>query len=250
MSLPSRIMAHLVAYYPDRAGSLQAARGLTDGGCTWLEVQFPFSDPTADGPDIQAACARALEAGFTVKDGFALLAEICAAVHVPVFVMSYANLLFTRGIGRFLDDCRGAGAHGVIVPDLPPDTDEGLYAEARARGLAAMPVLSPSISADRLCRAAALGTEYVYATLRAGTTGPRSTVDDATRGFLRSLAEARAARPAKIMAGFGIASRAQVRALEPHVHGVIVGSALVREIAAGGDPYTSLKQKLKELAGT
>jgi len=240
-------MAHLVAYYPDRAGSLRAARGLADGGCTWLEVQFPFSDPTADGPDIQAACARALEAGFTVKDGFVLVAEICAAVTVPVFVMSYANLLFTRGVGRFLDECHAAGAYGVIVPDLPPDADEGLYAEARARGLAAVPVLSPSISTERLCRAAALDTEYIYATLRAGTTGPRSTVDEATRRFLSSIKEARTTRPAKILAGFGVTSREQVRALESHAHGVIVGSALVREIAGGGDPYALLRARIREL---
>jgi tryptophan synthase alpha chain len=242
-------MAHLVAFYPDRAGSLQAARGLADGGCSWLEVQFPFSDPTADGPDIQAACARALESGFTVETGFQLLAEICTAVEVPVFVMSYANLLFTRGVGRFLEDCRTAGAHGVIVPDLPPDYDEGLYDRARALGLAAVPVLSPSISAARLSRAAALDTEFIYATLRAGTTGSRTNVDEATLGFLRSLATLRGARPAKIVGGFGIASREQVRALEPHVHGVIVGSALVREIAKGGDPYEAVRKKMRELAG-
>ena len=245
----SRIMAHLVAFFPDRAGSLRAARGLADGGCAWLEVQFPFSDPTADGPDIQAACARALEAGFTVKDGFKLLTEICAAVKLPVFVMSYANLLFTRGISRFLENCRAAGAYGVIAPDLPPDYDEGLFQRARALGLAAVPVLSPSISAERLSRAAALDTEFIYATLRAGTTGARTDVDESTLGFLRSLASLRAARPPKIVGGFGIGSREQVRALEPYVHGVVVGSALVREVARGGDPCEAAKKKMRELAG-
>ena len=139
--MSSRIMAHMVASFPDRAGSLKVARALVDGGASMIEVQFPFSDPMADGPDIQAACARALSAGFTVSDGFELVGEICSATTVPVYIMSYANLLFAKGIDRFLAETKDAGARGVIVPDLPPDYDEGLFRSAAGLGLSAVPVL-------------------------------------------------------------------------------------------------------------
>jgi tryptophan synthase alpha chain len=248
MSTPTRIMTHMVASYPDRACSLEVARALFDGGCAYLELQFPFSDPTADGPDIQRACAAALEAGFTVSDGFRLLSEIRAFARAPIFVMSYANLLFTRGIERFLREVKEAGAAGVIVPDLPPDYDEGLFAAAEREGVAAMPVLSPSMSAERLRRVAALGAEHIYATLRTGTTGPLTTVDAAGLSFLDAIATASRKRPPKIFGGFGVTRREQVVALEPHVHAVVVGSALVREVAGSRRPYTEVRDRVYSLA--
>jgi tryptophan synthase alpha chain len=245
----SRIMTHMVASYPDRAASLDVARALCDGGCAYLELQFPFSDPTADGPDIQQACAAALEAGFTVSDGFRTAAEIKRFASAPIFIMSYANLLFTRGVEKFLGECRDAGAAGVIVPDLPPDYDEGLFSSAAAAGLAAVPVVSPSMSPQRLRQVGALGTEHIYATLRIGTTGARTTIDAAGLGFLSAIAEASSRKPVKILGGFGVAGREQVTALEKHVHAVVVGSALVREVARSARPYTAVRDKVRELAG-
>ncbi len=245
---PARIMAHLVAGYPDRAASLEVARGLVDGGAAYLEVQFPFSDPTADGPAIQAACASSLAAGFTVADGFRILAEIVRLARTPVFLMSYANPVFTFGVERFLTSCARAGARGVIVPDLPPGYDEGLFALAPCHGLAAVPVLSPSIREERLAVVAALEPEYVYATLRAGTTGERTLIDEESLRFLERVG--RVAGPSgavKVLAGFGIAERSQVAQLAPRVHAVVVGSAIVREIAKGGDAYRTAREGLAEL---
>ena len=246
--MSSRIMAHMVASYPDRAGSVEVARAIFDGGCAYLELQFPFSDPTADGPDIQRACAEALAAGFTVDDGFRLLEEIARPARAPIFVMSYANLLFTRGIERFLRQVKDAGGSGVIVPDLPPDYDEGLFAAAVKEGLAAMPVLSPSMSAERLRRVAAIGAAHIYATLRIGTTGPVTTVDAASLSFLASIAATNRKNQAKIFGGFGVTRREQVVALEPHVHAVVVGSALVREVAGSRRPFAEVRDKVYALA--
>jgi tryptophan synthase alpha chain len=244
----TRIMAHLVAGYPDRAASLEVARGLADAGAAYLEVQFPFSDPTADGPAIQAACAAALAAGFTVADGFLVVAEIVRLARTPVFVMSYANTVFTYGVERFLACCAKEGARGVIVPDLPPGFDEGLFALAPRHGLAAVPVLSPSIREERLAEVASLECEYVYATLRAGTTGTRTTLDAESLRFLHRVGRlAGSGRDVKVFGGFGIGQRSQVAELAPHVHAVVVGSAIVREIAKGGDAYRAAREKLEEL---
>lgn len=249
MSAASRIMAHMVASFPDRASSLDVARALFDGGCAYLELQFPFSDPTADGPDIQQACASALAAGFTVTDGFHMTSEIRGFARTPIFIMSYANLLFTRGIPRFLHEAREAGAAGVIVPDLPPDYDEGLFAAAAKEGLAAMPVLSPSMSRVRLRHITSLGVEHIYATLRIGTTGPVTAIDSAGLSFLGAIAGESRTRPAKIYGGFGVTQREQVIALQPHVYAVVVGSALVREVMHSHRPYTEVRDRVRTLAG-
>lgn len=245
---PVRIMAHLVAGYPDRAACREVARGLADAGAAYLEVQFPFSDPTVDGPAIQTACAAALAAGFTVAEGFRITAAIVRLARAPVFVMSYANLLFTCGVELFLSSCAKAGASGVIVPDLPPGFDEGLFAIAPCHGLAAVPVLSPSIGEERLAEVAALMPEYVYATLRAGTTGEPTAIDAESLRFLQRIG--RLAGPGgavKVLAGFGIGHRSQVAELAPRVHAVVVGSAIVREIATGGDPYRAAHDALAVL---
>ncbi len=225
----SRIMAHLVAWYPDRAGSLEVARALADGGAAYLEVQFPFSDPTADGPVIQTACARALEAGFTVAAGFALLKEICAAVKIPVFVMSYANPIVRRGAADFVRRCREAGAAGIIPPDLPMDSDEGLYAAGKSAGLEIMPVLAPTMPEERLSSITAARTGFLYAVLRKGITGEETAIGEDNISFLRKAGRG----GAKVMAGFGVTRKAQVQALAPHVHAVVIGSAFVKAAAAG-----------------
>ncbi|MGA2615810.1 MAG: tryptophan synthase subunit alpha [Spirochaetia bacterium] len=244
-----RIMAHMVAYFPDRAASLAVAKGLLDGGCAYLEVQFPFSDPTADGPDIQAACTAALAAGFSIREGFRLLSEIRHEATVPIFLMSYANLLFTHGMERFLAKCAECGVAGVIVPDLPPDYDEGLFTAARQSRLFAVPVVSPSMREERLKILSALHPEYIYATLRTGTTGPRTHIDDAGLSFLRRIRALNSDPPAKILGGFGISTAGQVAEVASHTHAVVVGSALVREIAKGADPYKAVLGKMRELAG-
>ena len=247
--MASRIMAHLVAGYPDREGSLEVARGLADGGCSYLEVQFPFSDPTADGPLIQEACDRALRAGFRVADGFALIEEIRRLSAAPVFIMSYANPVVVRGVEEFLGQARRAGASGVIVPDLPVDADEGLFAAGRRLGLAVVPVVSPNTTDRRLELLPPLELEYLDATLRRGITGAYTEIGEENLAFLARL------QPlgVRILGGFGISSREQVRALEPHVHAAVVGSALVESIrgaAAGPDLYTAVRARMEELAGS
>ncbi len=254
----SRIMAHMVAYYPDRKRSLAVAEGLIDGGASYLEIQFPFSDPTADGPAIQEASERALDAGFTVQSGFDLVREIAALTGSrcgpdgapPIFLMTYASLVYARGVDRFIADGVDAGAAGFILPDLPFDHDEGAAAAASRHGASVMPVTVTSAPAARLDGLLATDPEYVYVALRRGITGSRTDLDDATLGVLDRIR----ATGTKVMAGFGVSDRAQVVALEAHAHAVVVGSALVRAVAAVADgPADAIRaavaNRLRELTG-
>jgi tryptophan synthase alpha chain len=232
--MSERIMAHLVAGYPDAEGALAAALGLAEGGASYLEVQFPFSDPTADGPLIQEACDAALTKGFRVAEGFGLVRRIQEATGLPVFIMSYANLVIVRGVPAFLEQAREAGAAGLIVPDLPVDADEGLFARGRALGLQIVPVAAPDTRPRRLALMAATGAEYLYAALRRGITGEHTEIGVENLAFL----EAVGGLGLRVLAGFGVRTRAQVLALAPRAHAVVVGSRFVEAVraAAAGVP--------------
>jgi len=256
---PVRLMAHLVAGYPDMNATLAAADGLAAGGVSFFEIQFPFSDPSADGPAIQTACSESLRTGFTVSDGFALTAKLATLYpEIPVYVMSYANLVFHAGIETFVKRAWDAGVSGLIVPDLPFDSDEGLDLACRKAGLLFVPVAAPSMADDRIALLGARRFPLVYAALRAGITGQQTHIDASTHAFLSRLKE-RSGGVSKILGGFGIRTGEQTRLLAPMVHAVIVGSRFVEEIASvyaprGESPSTdllreALRQKAAEFTG-
>lgn len=246
----SAIMAHMVPFYPDRERSMAVAQGLAEGGAAYLEVQFPFSDPTADGPVIQAACEGALAAGFTVDQGFEFVQELRLQTEVPIFIMTYASLIFARGIERFLRDGIEAGANGYILPDLPLDYDEGVYGAATALGTVVMPVMVTSSRPERIELLRDCAPEFVYVALRRGTTGERTEIGGENIAFLDNIKNT----GARVLAGFGISERSQVEALDPHVDGVIVGSAFVRTVTANADRSPDeiravLRRQVADLAG-
>ena len=249
--MKASVMAHMVAGYPDYETSLETARGIAAGGAAFLEVQFPFSDPSADGPAIQAACTEALAAGFKVDDGWRLVETIRREFPgVPVFLMSYASIVVTKGVDAFAARAKQAGVVGLIIPDLAPGADEGLYEAGKKHGLAVVPVIVPSVPTDRLEEVLALKPEWVYTAIRAGITGVHTSLTAELKAFLTAL-NART----KVLAGFGIDSPDQVRDLRESTHTVVVGSALVRTVAAavkdGGKAAVrrSLETKVQELVG-
>ncbi len=222
------LMAHLVAGYPDLDASRAAARGLVEGGASYLEVQIPFSDPNADGPSIMNACSTALSNGFTVANAFDLITSLRLDYpSIPIFVMAYASLVATPGPAAFTQTCSGIGVSGLIVPDLPFDADEGLSEACAEHQLACVPVAAPSMNAARLDKMIALERPYIYSALRVGITGAATKFDEPSRLFLEKVAS----RGTKILGGFGIRSGIQVSAVAPYVHAVVAGSVFIDAIA-------------------
>lgn len=249
--MKASLMAHMVAGYPDYDTSLETARALAAGGAALLEVQFPFSDPSADGPAIQAACTEALAAGFKVEHGWKLVETIRNEFPtVPVFLMSYASIVVTKGVDAFAARAKAAGVAGLIIPDLAPGADEGLYEAGKKHGLAIVPVIVPSVPDDRLEAVLAPKPEWVYTAIRAGITGVHTTLTPELKAFLSKL-NART----KVLAGFGIDSAEQVRDLRESAHTVVVGSALVRAVAVaskeGGKTAVrrALESRVRDLVG-
>jgi tryptophan synthase alpha chain len=214
----------MIPFYPDLPVSRRIAEALTEAGVSYLELQFPFSDPSADGPVIQAACTAALENGFTVDQGFSFTKEVSADCGIPVFIMTYAALVFARGVERFVAEALNSGVRGIIIPDLPADSDEGLLEAGKAAGLAVVPVLVPGMSPVREELYRSLEIEYCYAALRRGITGSHTELSEENMSFLRGLSGG----GRKVLAGFGVDSREQVELLMPLVHAVVVGSAFMR----------------------
>jgi tryptophan synthase alpha chain len=239
-----RIVTHFVAGYPDFKASLDVARGLIAGGAFALEMQIPFSDPSADGPVIEEACRAALDGGFRVEDAWKLLEAVRSESDIPVFVMSYASLAVAPGIEAFVRRVRHAGADGLIIPDLVPGADEGLFAAAAEAGCPAVPVIVPSVTDARLEEVFSERFDWVYVALRSGITGTYTELGGGQDAFLKRLRKrcetsaAATGRPGRaaprIMAGFGIQSPEQVRTVAALADAAIVGSALVRAVAQGG----------------
>ncbi len=229
-----RIVAHLVAGYPSVDASKEVARGLIDGGAFALEIQIPFSDPTADGPAIEEACRVALERGCSVKEALGVVREIRRESDVPIFLMSYANLVVAPGIDRFVRSARDAGATGLIVPDLSPGSDDGLYLAADDARCRAVPVVVPWITKERRSEVLDAPIDWVYVALRRGITGTYTDLGPEQEVFLSSLRTP----GVSVMAGFGIQRAQQVAALVPHADAAVVGSEIVRAVAnapAGGE---------------
>lgn len=227
------VITHFIAGYPDRQSSLEVARGLIAGGAFALEMQIPFSDPNADGPVIEGACLQALQSGFRVEDAFALLAEIRRESAIPIFLMSYASVAFTPGIPAFARRAAEAGASGLIVPDLTPGADEGLFAAAAAC-CPAVPVVVPSISMRRLDAIMDEPVEWIYVALRSGITGSYTELGEKQSDFLGELRRRRDAGGPRVMAGFGIQTPEQVRAVTESADAAVVGSAIVKAATAAG----------------
>ena len=245
-----KLMSHLVAGYPTDELSFTAARALVDGGADILEIQLPFSDPSADGPAIQGACTKVLQRGYKTADGLNFIAHLHKEFpQVKIYLMSYGSLVYTPGVENFCKRAAAAGVTGMIIPDLPFDYDEGLTAACRANGIENIPVAAPSMSPERLSKLANTGFPYIYAALRTGITGTDTAIDKNTLAFLKAVGEG----GSKIYGGFGISNGQQSHALADYVEAIVAGSVFVRLITENQNDkdalYKAVRAKAEELTG-
>jgi tryptophan synthase alpha chain len=203
-------------------------RALEAAGADAIEVGIPFSDPVMDGPVIQEASRRALEAAATPGKVLGLVAE--ASMSTPAIVMTYLNPVLAAGFERFLDEATGAGVSGVIVPDLPVD-EAGEWSEASARhGVASIFLAAPGTSEERLRQVASASSGFVYCVSSYGVTGERESLAGTARALVDAL---RPLTRTPLVVGVGIGTPDAARAACEFADGVVVGSALVRPLLEG-----------------
>jgi tryptophan synthase alpha chain len=228
------LVTYVTAGDPDLARSAAILVALDRAGADVLEVGVPFSDPLADGPEIQRASERALRAGATLDRVLDLVASLRADVAAPIVLFSYVNPIVRMGEGVFARRAAAAGVDGVLLLDLPIEEATGTRDILEANGLAMIFLLSPTTTQERMARAAALGRGFLYGISRLGVTGTRDRVASGAREL---AARVRAVTTLPLAVGFGISQPAHVREVGAFADAAVVGSALVRTIAeAGGAP--------------
>ncbi len=228
---------YLTAGFPDAERNLAAARALLRHADV-LELGLPYSDPLGDGPTIQRASEVALAAGTRTSDVFALVRTLRSETDKALVVMTYYNPIYCYGgpggAGEegFVRDLASAGADGMILPDLPPDEADTLIPLAREAGLATVFLIAPTSTDARLRTVTAASRGFVYAVSVTGVTGERTGVSAEVAGLLE---RARRFTELPLAVGFGVATAEDASAVARVADGVVVGSALVRTLAEGGD---------------
>ena len=216
---------------PDLATTEAVVKAMVGAGADLVEIGVPFSDPTAEGPVIEAADARSLAGGTTTDGLFALVARLRAdGLTVPLVFMTYFNPIFAYGTDRFLDRAAKAGIDGLIVPDLPFEEKAELAGPCHGHGLDLVSLVAPT-SAERVAAIAAGAEGFLYCVSSLGVTGVRETLGDHARHL---VARARQVTDVPCAIGFGISRPDQAQAMAEVSDGVIVGSAIVRLIAQHG----------------
>ena len=215
---------------PDLGTTAECVRAAVDGGADLIELGIPFSDPTAEGPVIQSANARALAGGVTTDKIFAMVKELRRDVSVPMVFMTYANVVYSYGIERFCDRCVEAGIDGMILPDVPFEEKEEFAPACRERGLSFISLIAPT-SENRVAMIAKEAEGFLYIVSSMGVTGVRNEITTDIGAMVRLVRE-NTSIPCAV--GFGISTPAQAAAMAAVSDGAIVGSAIVRIIAKYG----------------
>lgn len=248
------LMTHIIYGYPDVESNEAQIQAMVEAGVDLIEVQLPFSDPTADGPTITQACQVALERGAHVQDALDFVRRMTDRHDVPILFMSYFNLVFSyhapgeseRGTASFVRAAREAGAAGLIVPDLPPEATVERYPELCAEaGLYPIYVTSPNVTPARLEVIARFARGFIYCTSRTGTTGKDVELDLGPLGTF--LDGAREITKLPLAVGFSISTREQIEALGRHADVAVVGSHLLRVFDQGG--AEALGREIRKLRG-
>lgn len=227
------LIPYVMGGFPDVATSLVHARALAPHADI-LEIGMPFSDPLADGPTIQAAGQRALDAGTRPEDVLEMAEELRDGP--PVVLMTYVNLLLAAGPRAFLERAARAGVGGLIVPDLPIDEGADIRRAAERAGVAMVPLAAPTTSDARLAAIGRRADSFVYCVSVTGVTGGAVAVDAALREF---VARARRATDAPLAVGFGVQTPAHAAAIGSFADGVVIASQLIRMIDAAGSPLAA-----------
>ena len=215
---------------PDLGTTAECVRAAVDGGADLIELGIPFSDPTAEGPIIQSANARALADGVTTDKIFAMVKELRRDVSVPMVFMTYANVVYSYGIERFCDRCVEAGIDGMILPDVPFEEKEEFAPACRERGLSFISLIAPT-SENRVAMIAREAEGFLYIVSSMGVTGVRSEITTDI-GAMVELVRKSTSIPCAV--GFGISTPEQAAKMAGLSDGAIVGSAIVRLIHESG----------------
>jgi tryptophan synthase alpha chain len=236
---------------PDLNATARLAEELAGRGASLIEIGFPYSDPIADGPVIQASYTRALAGNLRLDDILACVKRLAASPplvqrSIPLVGMLSYSLVHRRGPENFVAQAQTSGLAGAIVPDLPVDEADGLARLAAARDFKLIQLVTPTTPGERAVQIARTSTGFLYCVSITGITGER---DRLPVELLDQLGWLRKQTDLPLCIGFGISKPEHVRMLRESADGIIVGSALVRRVEqAGKRPLDQVVREVGELA--
>jgi tryptophan synthase alpha chain len=225
------LIPFITAGDPDLGTTEKLIHALVESGADLIELGFPFSDPMADGPTIQASSERALASGTTLAAILDLVSRVRQHTNVPIVLMGYYNPVFSYGPEKFAADAARAGIDGLLLVDLPPEEDGELHCHLRQAGICLIRLLAPTTPDARMDSLVARGEGFLYYVSMTGVTGSRQVDAEAIERQVRDL---RRRCDLPVAVGFGISSPADAAAVGRFADAVVVGSALVKIIAELG----------------
>jgi tryptophan synthase alpha chain len=238
------LIPYLTAGYPSLDATLEMLSAFHRLGARAAEVGIPFSDPIADGPEIQRASEWALRAGVGTEVTLDLVARLRRDCDLPVVIMTYANPVLRHGVDAFAREARAAGVDGVLISDLPPDELPEVWEACDREGLDTVVLVAPTTGPARMPRLIARARGFVYCLARTGVTGSGG----GEAGALpERVAAVRRLTALPVAVGFGIGTAAQARSLRGVADAVVVGAAFMRAVAE--DPARGVNDRVRGLAG-
>jgi tryptophan synthase alpha chain len=235
-------VAYVMAGDPDYETGLEILKALPAAGADIIEVGFPFSDPMADGPSVQAAALRALDKGMTLRRTLESIAAFRQGdAETPVILMGYTNPLVTWGYEAFARDAAEAGVDGLISVDTPPEEADPLADALDAHGVALIRLATPTSDDARLPTVVRRTSGFVYYVSVAGVTGGKEADETAVAP---AVARVRAASGLPVAVGFGIRTPERAAAIARVADAAVVGSALVDEVETGLAMNESVKARV------
>ncbi|MBR0260342.1 MAG: tryptophan synthase subunit alpha [Selenomonadaceae bacterium] len=238
---------------PNLETTSAVVRAAVENGADLVELGIPFSDPTAEGVVIQEANIRALKGGVTTDKIFDMVRELRGDVKVPFVFMTYANVVFSYGAEKFISTCAAVGIDGLILPDVPFEEKEEFLSTCRKYGVDLISMIAPT-SEDRIAMIAREAEGFVYIVSSLGVTGVRSEIKTDLTSIIAAV---RANTKIPCAIGFGISTPAQAKKMAAVSDGAIVGSAIIKILAAHGSDapkfvgeyVREMKSAIKELDG-
>lgn len=240
------LMPFLTAGDPNLEFTEEVIQLLSEEGCALLELGFPYSDPIADGPVIQASYTRALRSGVKVDAVFDTVARVVPKVATPIVGMVSYAIVLRRGLQRFVEAARSSGLAGLIVPDLPVEESSELRAVCDEADLDLIQLITPTTPRPRAIEIAQKSRGFIYYVSVAGITGERS---ELPASVVENVAWLRQQTDLPICVGFGVSRPEHARMVAQVADGVIVGSAFVRRISeAATRPKEEVLRELQQFA--
>ncbi len=234
---------YLTYGFPDKKTFEKIVLAVNECGVDFIEIGMPFSDPIADGPTIQAASVRALDAGTTPMKVLEIAREIKCQHDVPIVVMTYYNPMFRIGLDNFCHSAKDCMVDGFIVPDLPVEEAADYKKAAKVHGLDTIFLAAPSTTDQRLSKIVECSSGFLYLVSHYGVTGAKTTIEGSTVQLIRRVQPFTAGK-IPLAVGFGISKPEHVeRIIAAGADAAIVGSAFINIIAKNqGDENLMLKE--------